>query len=475
MSAAPASGSVSATVAGLPERREHARSEELPVAESLLVPFLDAAAAVMVKLDPAELPPVLRPLAGFDRRGLQSGPARLQLRRALEVDERFRAQVVERFLDKAEVAAALEEWNAAATMRRIEEAADRSDLPWLASALYAAHPDGWEFGLGAITAIHERTRTDREREDDAKARDMQLRSAEDARRRSDESRDKATTELAQFNDALRDERRARRDRELQAERATKQMQRRHEELDAELTSIRAQLETVEAKLAREAERARNAEQRVRVLQRELKAQARAMPPAVNPGIESGIQSGVEVLPVAVKPASPQPATPRSATPEPAVQPKSTSSTTRTRAACPPGMRSDSPEALDAMLRTRGVVLVIDGYNVTMSAWGDAELADQRERLLGALERVHLRLRCDVVVVFDGADVEATPPHRRSGVRVVFSAPGEGADPVVVREVAGLSPKLPAVVVSTDQWVREQSERLGATGVPAATLIELLRR
>jgi predicted RNA-binding protein with PIN domain len=143
--------------------------------------------------------------------------------------------------------------------------------------------------------------------------------------------------------------------------------------------------------------------------------------------------------------------------------------------CPPGMRSDSPEALDVMLRTRGVVLVIDGYNVTMSAWGDAELSDQRERLINALARLHLRLRCDVVVVFDGADVEVAPSSRRNGVRVVFSAAGEDADPVVVREVAGLSPKLPAVVVSSDQWVREQSERRGAMAVPAAALIELLRR
>ena len=49
--------------------------------------------------------------------------------------------------------------------------------------------------------------------------------------------------------------------------------------------------------------------------------------------------------------------------------------------CPPGMRTDRPDALDAMLRTRGVVLVVDGYNVSMLGWRESTVAEQRDRLV----------------------------------------------------------------------------------------------
>ena len=92
----------------------------------------------------------------------------------------------------------------------------------------------------------------------------------------------------------------------------------------------------------------------------------------------------------------------------------------------------------------------------------------------SLARLHLRLRCAIVVIFDGADVGAEP-ERRTGVRVVFSSGGEKADPVVVREVATLPSSTPAIVVSSDRWVQEHSEAEGAIAVPAEALVDLLRR
>ena len=128
-----------------------------------------------------------------------------------------------------------------------------------------------------------------------------------------------------------------------------------------------------------------------------------------------------------------------------------------------------------MLRTRGVVLVVDGYNVSMAGWPGTPVDRQRDQLVGALERLHLRLRCDVVVVFDGADVVGVTPRRTRGVRVVFSPAGEPADPVIIREVAALPLQVPVVVASSDGWVRDHAAREGATPVAAATLLEVLRR
>jgi predicted RNA-binding protein with PIN domain len=61
------------------------------------------------------------------------------------------------------------------------------------------------------------------------------------------------------------------------------------------------------------------------------------------------------------------------------------------------------------------------------------------------------------------------------VRVIFTAAGEDADPVVIREVERLPASTPAIVASSDRWVREHAEASGATVVPADSLLEVLRR
>jgi len=456
-----------------------------PVPESLLVPLLDAAAETFARTAAPDRPPVLRPLNGFDRRGLQSGAARQQLRRAVDVDDGFREAVVERFLEQPEVADALESWDPSVALRRVDDAAERSDLPLLASSLYAARPTGWAFGLGVLCAAFERQRAEKERDDDAKAREMQLASLDEARRRSDGARDRAESTAARLEEQLKEERRSRRDREARAERDAEDAVRRRKDAEADAEKARAEAEHAEARVTREAERARQAEQRVRALERAAKeresaptaapsAQAAVEPEALaelaerartlSASLDQLVQRGRDAaIPTS---AAPRPPTPASSSPR---------SGRRTSAPCPPGMRADAPEALDAMLRTRGVVLVVDGYNVSMAGWGDSSPAAQRERLIASLSRLHLRVRCDIVVVFDGADVVGVPPTRRPGVRVVFSEAGEEADPVVVREVGSLADSVPAIVASSDQWVQEHAEAEGATVVPSASLLGVLRR
>jgi predicted RNA-binding protein with PIN domain len=128
-----------------------------------------------------------------------------------------------------------------------------------------------------------------------------------------------------------------------------------------------------------------------------------------------------------------------------------------------------------MLRTRGVLLVVDGYNVSKTAWGDAPLEEQRERLVAALAELHLRIRCDVIVAFDGAEVRGVPLPRKPGVRVVFSDPGETADDVVVREAGAPPTTIPVIVASSDAEVRTRAEGVGAVVVKSSVLLSALRR
>jgi predicted RNA-binding protein with PIN domain len=482
-------------------QRDTARpSDALPVPEVLLVPLLDVAAMTLADLDSGETPSVLRPLAGFDRRRLTSGPARQQLRRAIDVDERFRKQVIERFREKPEVASALDDWRVASALEHVDDALARADLPLLASALYAARPRGWAFGLGVVCATAERGRTTQELDDAAKATELRIASLDEARRRAELSRDSALADLERLEDELKEERRSRRDRETRATEEVKEAERRRRDTEVSADAAKVAAAAAQARLDREAQRAREAELLVRDLRRELEAQgsaAAALPsatdtvPAPDAGALAQLAARAEELAAAIESLASRARERVAAAPDAAGAeaiatpdadggaPVGTSGDVvdaprRTRAPCPPGLSADTAAGIDAMLRTRGVVLVVDGYNVSMAGWGDVSPADQRERLVAALNALHLRVRCDVVLVFDGSDVQGVGVPRRLGVRVVFSDAGEEADPVVVREVSARPKRVPVVVASSDRWVREHAEAEGATVVSSAALLELLR-
>jgi predicted RNA-binding protein with PIN domain len=470
-------------MSGSAQREASRTAEALPIPETLLVPLLDMAAAVLVKLPTSDLPSVLRPLVGFDRRKLTtSGPARQQLRRALDVDQGFREQVVERFCEKTEVEAALEAWSLESALERVTDATDRADLPLLASALYAARPKGWTFGLGMVCAAAERERTEQERDDDAKAWETRLGSVDEARRRAEQARDDALNDVARIDGELRDERATRREREARATADVEEAERRRADAEANAMQATARADDAEARLGREADRAREAEHELRMLKRVTDEREQA-----RPGVQASLsRPEVDALAVVSEEARRLAAAlegltrkARDAVPsaghESTAGADGSTAPRRTRALCPPGMQADTPEALDSMLRTRGVVLVVDGYNASMAGWPDVVPAEQRERLVAALERLHLRVRCDVVVVFDGADVVGVQPPRRAGVRVLFSEDGEEADPVVIREVSSRPKRVPVIVASSDHWVRDNAESEGATAVPSAVLLDVLRR
>ena len=142
---------------------------------------------------------------------------------------------------------------------------------------------------------------------------------------------------------------------------------------------------------------------------------------------------------------------------------------------PPGMLHDDPAAVAAMVRTPGLAVIVDGYNVSMLAWPEADAAGQRDRLCDALVEFQLRTRCEVTVVFDGADVPGVRPLRRRGLRVVFSAAGQEADEVVVGEVMFRPAEVPVIVASSDREVRVASEAEGATVLNAGTFLQLIGR
>jgi len=478
------------------------------VPESLLVPLLDTAGEMLRTLEPTEIPPILRPVAEFDRRGLARGAARQQLLRAIETERDFRDRAVEQFLARADVSDALETWDPGAAFGLVSDATDDSTLPILASALYAARPPGWTFGLGFACAAFERLRLERQAGDDHRARESQVAGLAESRRRAEAARVTAEQRAEHIERDLREERQSRRDREAQANQRAAAAERKAAEIEREIAKARTAVEAADARIEREASRARKVDEEMRELRRAMK-EAEAKQREADAGMpvlrRDDLQALVDAADMAQRLAtglsgvadqarrvlqrknsagasSPDDAAPAAAEGAPDSdndkEEEKKEREPRLRRAhprVPPGMVDDDPDALDAMLRTPRAVLVVDGYNVSMLAWGDAPPAQQRERLLTAISELQLRTRARVILVFDGADVGGVLPPRRPGVRVVFSPEGEEADAVVVRQAMDLPVEVPVVVASSDGWVGEHARESGAHVVSSETLLRALRR
>ena len=132
-------------------------------------------------------------------------------------------------------------------------------------------------------------------------------------------------------------------------------------------------------------------------------------------------------------------------------------------------------ALDRLLGLPEVHVLVDGYNVTKTAWGDLTLLAQRDRLAGALAPLAARTRAEITVVFDGAGVVGVPTPSVRGVRVMFSEAGVIADDVLRRLVAAEPQGRPLVVVTSDRAIVESVRRHGAHPVASSVLIERLAR
>ena len=157
---------------------------------------------------------------------------------------------------------------------------------------------------------------------------------------------------------------------------------------------------------------------------------------------------------------PGPATPAPAPTRPPVTEAAVRGVRRTPVALPGGVLDDSVAAAEHLLRTPNAVLVVDGYNVTMTGWPELAAAEQRRRLVALLADLAARTSTRVEVVFDGAEVD--------GGAIAVPAP---ARQCVL--VAQLPASRPVIVVSSDNRVREGARRGGANLLYSRQLLDTL--
>jgi predicted RNA-binding protein with PIN domain len=430
------------------------------VPEPLLAGYLDAALAALRAAPSTELPGALRQYQTWTPRRLRHPRVLALVRRSLEVDPEFRTAVDRRILDEEESLARL-----VRSGRHADALASGEPPEAVARVGIALGRDG----AAAVQAAAEAAVADRARAEAARAASALAETAGEL----DAARVRAEAEAAAARGA-RDDARTAREELRRAERQVQSLTERNQALEQELARAQAAVQAARAEAASDQRRltGRLAEVQARLDEsqrryRALRRSSNRVDPAVAEAV-GALERDLAALRRATGLAEPGPPGPgRAAVRRPA---------RREPLPVPAGRDADHPETLLAWMGTPGVLVLVDGYNVTKHERGfpDRSLEDQRTLLLDLCRRLARRWGAQFTVVFDGADVG--PMHSTKvgvgAVGVVFTDAERIADDEIVAMVNAEPPERPVVVVSSDNELRERAAALGASVTRSPALLGL---
>ncbi len=139
-----------------------------------------------------------------------------------------------------------------------------------------------------------------------------------------------------------------------------------------------------------------------------------------------------------------------------------------------GVFEGTPEAVRALFSTPGVLVLVDGWNVSMLGWPELDGQLQRRRLTDALSGLGATTGAEIHVVFDGVDEGSGPvAHGAARVRVQFTPSGVEADDRLLELADAVPIARPLIVVSNDRRVREGAMERGANVVGSTELVALI--
>lgn len=425
------------------------------------------AADALARLDDADVPPSLKAVRRFTpAKRLRLGAGALCL--ALDVNDAFRGRVLASLPEApAAVADALAKGEALAA----------TDPTEVAAVAYLLRAPGWQERMAVVARLDAAAATidaDREQQGAERERVAELASLRGEVERLTlllgEQQAVSQAETEQLRRRLRSaDGEARRRYAGQSQDLTSALEaavvaRNEAETRArvvrdEMRGVRAQLADAESALAharRDVRAAREAGQaRLRVLVDTLSAAA------------AGLRRELDLPAVVLRPAD-------TASPGGESMPDALAGVVALRAR---GGRE--PAVVDAALGVPGVHVIIDGYNVTKTGYGDVALAAQRSRLLAGLGALVSRqpVAVELTCVFDGTAATVRPVATvvPRGVRVLFSAVGELADHLIIRLVRAEPTGRPVAVVTNDKEVVEHVEAAGARALSSEALLARLDR
>lgn len=433
---------------GEPADRDLSRPLPEQVRQRVVLLASDALGA----LPASDVPATLRPFARFkpERRvRLAATP----IAAAVDADPEFRDRIA------ARISAAVPDLAAALAEGHRPPAVDPLEV---AAAAYLLRPDGWTAIVEDVIDLlaQENASQAEEREAGQAARLRDQLAAVQAGARQDRDRLRAeVAALKEENTTLRRTLRHTRDRvkeaESEATRSAEHAEEARKRATAEVAKMDAEVRRLRSRLA-EAEAAAESTRRSSRDDRDLAdARLRLLLDTLVDAAQ-GLRRELALPPLRTRPADVV------AAPSPAA-----------------GGQIAGPEdvvPLESLLALPQVHVIVDGYNVTKTAWPVLPLQTQRTRILTALGGIVAQTGAEVTCVFDGATLD-TPPQLSvpRGVRVRFSPAGVSADDVI-RQLAAAEPEgRPVVVVSSDREIADGVRRSGARPVRADALVRLLVR
>jgi predicted RNA-binding protein with PIN domain len=412
---------------------------------------LALAADTLGRMPADEVPATLRAAARFTpaKRARLAGSA---LALALESESLFRLRVAE---------AAEQQQPAVAAAVRHAQAPAAADPVELAMLAYLLRPEGWPaYVERAGRALAERAERCRSAERDELVTKLQTQ-LDEAREALNEHAERAAAEVAAVRadaDALRKQVRALTGQMRAAERAAAAAEHalaeEHRRSAAAESTGQAELRRLKARLAETEDAVEGARRAARGSRNADEARLWLLLETMS-GAVQGLRRELALTPTDERPGD----------------------TVSAATATAPGIlpRGDDPALLDRLLELPKVHLVVDGYNVTKTGYGDQPLAAQRTRLTRGLAVLAARTGAEVTCVYDGASRPPVMPATPRGVRVLFSQPGQTADELIRRLVAAEPAGRPLVVVSADKEVADAARRAGAYPVPSVSLLARLER
>jgi predicted RNA-binding protein with PIN domain len=449
------------------------------VPEALLAGYLDAALATLRAADPADLPGPLRQYQTWTPKRLRHPRVLALVRRTLDLDQSFRKLVDERVLDEEEALVRL-----VRAGRHAEALASGESPEAMAKVGLALGPEGEAAVAAAVAAAA----TSQAKAEAAAVRSTLAGVESDL----DAARDRAEAEAAGAR-AARDELRAAREELRRAERERRTLAERVEGLERELTQSAAALRAARDEAAAEQRRlaGRVAELQARLSEsqrnyRALRRSAGQVDPVVAEAV-GALERDLDVLRRATglggdgdggggrgsggsgRTAAGSGTGAGQGSAGAGRRPRR-----RSPLAVPGGRGADDPETLAAWMGVDGVLVLVDGYNVTKHPQGFPErgLEDQRTLLLDLCRRLARRFGAEVTVVFDGGTVGPIPTRLPLGpVEVVFTDAGRTADDEIVARTNAAPPERP-VVVTSDNELRARVTALGATITRSPALLGL---
>ena len=402
----------------------------IPLPDFLLMPLVEAAFNVVKKNEESDIPTSLRRISHFDSKALNNSTARTQIIQSLKNNPSFCSLVEEEFFDRVEVSIAYREWSPTRAKEIIQEAQARNDLPLLASVLWIKQPTQFEFALGQIVAISSIAMTENEQRDSQRAEKSRVSHLENTLEREKSRVELLTADVERLEKELREERQSRRVKEQRSQAQLAAIQKQIDQHDELVERLKDSKERVNQRLEREASRAHELESRLRISQENAKTKSNKVS-QLQEQLASALSSDLElnyedlqnlivaqqnaetisktILNIMNKTRNILSQTPSStevqrggtfealrvsdevdqAQSNAVTEIKEEASESaakkslqkRTQVIVPPGMNLESDAALRTVFTQPNLVVLIDGYNVSLNSFGDLNLELQRERTI----------------------------------------------------------------------------------------------